>query len=291
MGFLDVHDASPHELEQQLRLCFRFGLATTADPQLWWDSFRYAVSLGHAHGLAGFIPDGAIALPVASGRVVSSRDVLRLGVSLPCLLGLVKKHQGGSRYTLTMPPSVLSAGWGARVRWELAMVQAFGITFPRVDARNGLGTELLHAVSEAASRATRQPSRRWARCSVYNRRMGALLANLREALSHSRHAEDLVLERRATFLPFPSSCSPQYLQSLLEYADVTLSDPTFHDTRDLLEGSLGMLRLRTLSAGARGGSSRQEESGAEDDSTEPQAGSSHLGPAGEVEGEADDRAR
>ena len=34
-------DATQAELNQQLRLCFRFGLAATADPQLWWDSFRY----------------------------------------------------------------------------------------------------------------------------------------------------------------------------------------------------------------------------------------------------------
>ena len=31
---------------------------------------RYAVSLGHAHGLAGMMPGVAIALPLVDGRVV-----------------------------------------------------------------------------------------------------------------------------------------------------------------------------------------------------------------------------
>ena len=74
LGFLRVGEATPLVLEQQLQICFRFGLATTADPQLWWDSFRYTVSLGHAHGLADFMAGQAVALPVTDGRVVSSRD-------------------------------------------------------------------------------------------------------------------------------------------------------------------------------------------------------------------------
>ena len=48
-----------------------------AEPQLWWDAFRYAVSLGHPHGLVGFMPGAAIALPLADPRhgVVSCCDV------------------------------------------------------------------------------------------------------------------------------------------------------------------------------------------------------------------------
>ena len=40
LHFLRVHEATPVVLEEQVRLCFRFGIAATADPQLWWDSFR-----------------------------------------------------------------------------------------------------------------------------------------------------------------------------------------------------------------------------------------------------------
>ena len=68
-------------------------------------------------------PSGVgVALPVADARVVSSRDVLRLGVSLPTLLGHRRRHGGAAKHTLALPPSA-STSWGARVRWELAIVQ------------------------------------------------------------------------------------------------------------------------------------------------------------------------
>jgi len=102
LAFLGIRDATSVELQHQLRVCFRFGLCVTADPQTWWDAFRYviaslirwdafryAVSLGHPNGLSELLPAGAaVALPVADGRVVSSRDVTRLHVALPCLLGV-----------------------------------------------------------------------------------------------------------------------------------------------------------------------------------------------------------
>ena len=69
------------------------------------------------------MPGVAIALPVADGRVVSSRNVLRQAVSLPCVLGLRRRHSLGTKHTLVLPPSA-AATWGGRVRWEVAVVQA-----------------------------------------------------------------------------------------------------------------------------------------------------------------------
>ena len=80
-------------------------------PQIWWDSYRYTVSLGYAHGLADFMPRTAIALPVADMQIVSSSDAFRLSVSLPCLLGMSRKSMGGGKLMLTIPPS-------ARVSWR-----------------------------------------------------------------------------------------------------------------------------------------------------------------------------
>ena len=122
----------------------------------------------------------AIALPVTDARVVSSRDVLRLGASLPCVLGLRRKHSLGTKHTLALPPSA-NATWGGRVRWELAMVQAFGVTYPPADAERGvaaIGPELLQAVADARSEGDVGGLAALAELlGVYERRLGALLPN------------------------------------------------------------------------------------------------------------------
>ena len=82
---------------------------------------------------------------------MSIRDVQRQAVALPCVLGLRHKHTKGIKHTLALPPSAATS-WGGRVRWEVAVVQAFGATFPQLDAERAaasIGTELLEAVAEA----------------------------------------------------------------------------------------------------------------------------------------------
>lgn len=248
MQFLRIGDATEMELEQQLRNCFRFGLATTADPQLWWDSFKYAVSKGHVHGLVDFMPGAAIALPLADGAVVSSRDVQRLSVGLPCLLGMQRKPSCGSKYLLAIPSSVSS--WSSRVRWELAMVQAFGLTFPRSEVERipmgAFATDLLFAVTEARETSSSGTLEALVELiDIYKSRMGSLLPLLQSVLQKSLRPEECLLEKRAEFQPFASSCSPKYVDELLDFCNVTLSDDAFHNIHDLLETSLGMLRLRT----------------------------------------------
>ena len=49
-------EATRAVLELQLKTCFRFGLAATTDPGLWWDAFRYTQALGYPLGLADFMP-------------------------------------------------------------------------------------------------------------------------------------------------------------------------------------------------------------------------------------------
>ena len=199
LGFLRVSEATPLVLEQQLQICFRFGLATTADPQLWWDSFKYTQTLGHAHGLADFMAGQAVALPVTDGRVVSSRDTRRLGTSLPCLLGLRRKHSLGTKHTIALPPSA-NATWSARVRWELAMVQAFGITFPPADAERAavsIGPELLQAIADARKDGEAGALKALAELlSIYQRRLGALLPKLKDAMQESSVPEACLLEAR-----------------------------------------------------------------------------------------------
>jgi hypothetical protein len=245
------------ELQHQLRVCFRFGLCATADPQTWWDAFRYviasllisliaslisliaslirwdafryAVSLGHPNGLSELLPAGAaVALPVADGRVVSSRDVTRLHVALPCMLGVRRKHSGGTKHTLVLPPSVASS-WAARVHWELAMVLAFGVTFPRADAERStvgatleaLAAELLTHVGEA--RAARDGATLEALATLlrlYEGRMGQLVPLLRSTLQDSAlpyvalldapDVEGRRLERPRRRRALSRVCSPRY---------------------------------------------------------------------------------
>jgi hypothetical protein len=256
MSFLRVGDAGHVVLEQQLKNCFRFGLATTADPQLWWDSFRYAVSLGHAHGLVGLMKQDAIALPLADCRIVSSRDLHKLTVSLPCLLGLCRKPTGGSQNMLAIPPSVST--FGARLQWELAMVNAFGVTYPKTDVdlfqMGPFVTDLMYAVMEARRNADSGAlSDLRDLIGVYESRMGTLLLMLRMASEASARPEEFLLEKRVAcrgvLSPFSAACSPKYVDELLEFAGVTLGNSSFHDTRGLLEESLSVLRLRAVSAG------------------------------------------
>jgi hypothetical protein len=249
MHFLRVGDATHAELEQQLKTCFRFGLATTVDPQLWWDSFCYAVSLGHAHGLVDFMPPGAaIALPLTDARtLISSRDLRRLAVSVPCLLGLCRKPATASiKYALAIPPSA-STTFGGRIRWELAVVQSFGVTYPKADIERipagAFAADLLYAVSEARDQRDLGALEALVELlEIYKTRMGALLPMLQAAFEASRCPEEFLLEERTQFQPYSSSCSPKYIDELLEFANVTLTSPSFHDTRDLLEESLGVLR-------------------------------------------------
>jgi hypothetical protein len=251
MQFLRVGDATEVEMEQQLRNCFRFGIATTADSQLWWDSFRYAVSRGHAHGLIDFMPGAAIALPLANSRggVVSSRDIQRLSVGLPCLLGLCRKPTSSSKYLLAVPPSVST--WSTRIHWELAVVKAFGVTYPKTDVERipagAFVTDLLYAVAEAREAGhTRTLEALRELLDIYKNRMGSLLPLLRSAAQTSSRPEECLLEKRAEFQPFASSCSPKFVEELLSFCNVVLSDESFHNIRDLLDRRLGMLRLRLV---------------------------------------------
>ena len=250
MHLLRLGEAAQADLVQQLHTCFRFGLAATVDPQLWWDSFRYTVSLGHPHGLVEFMPGVAIALPVMDGRVVSSRDVLRLTITLPCLLGVRRKHSASAKCTLALPPSV-AASWGARLRWELMMVEAFGVSFPKADAERipmaAFGCELLQAVAEARSAGHGTTLEALVDLlEVYERRMGAVLPLLRMAMQTSSFPEECLLEKRTQLHSLSRSCSPRYVDELLEFTAITLADACFHDAQQLLDEQLGLLRLRPV---------------------------------------------
>jgi hypothetical protein len=253
MRLLRVGDATEVELEQQLRNCFRFGIATTADPQLWWDSFRYAVLRGYAHGLVDFMPGAAIALPLADSRdVVSSRDVQRLSIGLPCLLGLRPRPTTSNKYLLAIPPS--ASTWSARVRWELAIVQAFGLTYPKSDVEriqmSAFSSDLMYAVAECRETCNRRTLEALAELlDLYKSRMGSLLPLLRSAAQTSLRPEECLLEKRAELQQFDSSCSPKFVHDALSFCNIALSDDSFHNVRDLLESSLGMLRLRPVGAG------------------------------------------
>ena len=230
LAFLGIRNATSVELDHQLRVCFRFGLCATTDPQTWWDAFRYAISCGHPNGLSELLPAGAaVALPVADGRVVSSRDVTKLHVALPCMLGVRRKHSGGTKHTLVLPPSVASS-WAGRVQWELAMVRAFGVTFPRADAERStvgatleaLASELLAHVSEA--RAARDGATLEALATLlrlYEERMGQLVPLLRSTLQGSAlpyvslldapDVEGRRLGRPRRRRSFSRACSPRYV--------------------------------------------------------------------------------
>jgi hypothetical protein len=262
---LRIGNATTFELEQQLRNCFRFGLVTTADAQLWWDSFRYTVSKGFSRGLIDFMPDTAIALPLVDGdRIVSSRDVHRLSVSLPCILGLIRKPSNGNKRMLAVPPSVST--WAGRVRWELAIVQAFGITYPMSDVTHipegAFATDLLYAVAQA--RVARQTDVLEALCDllvdVYKSSMGSFLAKLRLVMESSRRPEECLLQMRAQFHPFPSSCSPKFVQELLEFANFAVVDTSNHAVRGLIESSLGLLQLVPASTGESAGEGVSDDS-------------------------------
>ena len=247
--FLCVKEATERELEQQLRNCFRFGMATTADAQLWWDSFRYAVSRGHQHGLVDFMPGTAISLPLAGAcnHVVSSRDAQRLSVGLPCLLGLYRKPKTGGKYLLAVPPSALS--WSARVHWELSIVRAFGITYPKSDidriVAGSYVTDLFFSVAEArAAGKTGALEALSELMDVYKTRLSSLSPRLCAVAQASRRPAECLLENRTESDSF--TCSPDFVDQILSFCDITLEDSSFHNVRDLLERSLGVLQLRSL---------------------------------------------
>ena len=224
MRLLRIGEATEEELETQLRNCFRFGIATTADPQLWWDSFRYAVRRGHRHGLVDFMPGTAIALPLTDrqGGVVSSRDVQRLSVGMPCLLGIRRKPATNNKYLLAIPPS--ASTWSARVRWELAVVQAFGVTYPKSDVERiqmkAFSSDLLYAVAECREAGDRRTLEALTELlDLYQSRLGSLLPLLRSAAQVSLRSEECLLEKRTSpeFRPFASSCSPKWVEEALNF--------------------------------------------------------------------------
>jgi hypothetical protein len=291
--FIGVAEASETDLQQQLKIHFRFGLATTVNPQLWWDSYRYTISLGYEHGLVEFLGGRAVALPVvASGfghaiscsddgdgggggsgggdggdgdgrdgfemdapskpcKVVSSRDVHKLSVAMPCLFGL-KRDPTKSKYSLAIPPSVSS--WGARVRWELAMVEVLGVEFPaaateRIPGR-GFAAELLLAVADAREQGDTSTLHALASLLIiYERKIGAFFQKLQNAISDPGfHSHECLLESQNDSFSTTSSCSPKFIDELMRWAKIKIGHPSFHATRSFLESGLGMLRLTALDA-------------------------------------------
>ena len=73
---LQVGNATQAILESQLQICFRFGVAATTDPQLWWDAHQYAMSRGCVHGLVDFMAGAPIALPLTDGRAASCHNAM-----------------------------------------------------------------------------------------------------------------------------------------------------------------------------------------------------------------------
>ena len=65
-----------------------------------------------------------------------------------------------------------------------------------------------------------------------------------------------------TLRPFSNCCSPQYVDQLLAHSGVTLADRSFHRTRDVLEGGLGLLRLRPPGSNAEDEEEDEEEKNA-----------------------------
>ena len=157
------------------------------------------------------------------------------------------------------------------------MVCAFGVTYPKADAERlpmgAIGSDLLYAVAEARGRGDTPTLEALAELlEAYERRMGGLLPALRTAMQSSQQV-DLLLEARAQAAG--RCCSPKYVDdALLEFAGVTLAEPSFHATRSLLEERLGMLRLRAVSAAegekaaARALQEQQPAEGAGAESTE-----------------------
>ena len=144
---------------------------------------------------------------MTDGRVVSSRDTRRLGTSLPCVLGLRRKHSLGTKHTIALPPSA-NATWSARIRWELAMVQAFGITFTPADAERAavsIGPELLQAIADARKDGEAGALKALAELlSIYQRRLGALLPKLKEAMQESSVPEACLFEAREPSTQLPT---------------------------------------------------------------------------------------
>ena len=87
-----------------------------------------------------------------------------------------------------MPPSVTT--WGARVRWELAIVQAFGVTYPKADVEHiqagAFVTDLVFAVAQARDQGDSSTLDALLELlETYKSRLGALLPMLRRAAEKS----------------------------------------------------------------------------------------------------------
>ena len=130
------------------------------------------------------------------------------------------------------------------MRWEVSVVQAFGATFPQLDAERAaasVGPELLEAVAEARRDGDAGGLEALAvLLRIYEVRLGGLLPKLRAALQSSLVAEECLLERRgggnnsldaddtdssphACAASLASCCSPRYVGAWL--AGVGLSYP------------------------------------------------------------------
>ncbi|KAL7550003.1 hypothetical protein ACHAWF_013259 [Thalassiosira exigua] len=249
LQFMRLHDATLVELEGQIRYLFRFGLHITVDPDDFWCSFRYALSLGYANGLVDLVgSDVPIALPLQGSSVLSSKDTRRLSqASLPCILGLHRRPISASKYVLAIPRSA-SVSWGAMIAWELSMVKTFGVSYPRADVSDHklLSSELLHAISDARGAKDAQPLQDLVELfDVYEQRMGNLVVGLRSDLESSHVPEECLLEKRPAFRPFSQSCSPSYIDAILEFTELSLLDVSFHAIRDFLGEALGVLCLKS----------------------------------------------
>ena len=250
MKFLRIGEAAEAELDGSLRTCFRFGMGSAAaDPQLWWNAFRYALARGFPHGLVDLMPPGgAIGLPVTNG-VVSSRDAQRLAVGLPCLLGLCRKPRS-SKQLLVIPPSVSS--WSARLQWELALVKNFGVTYPKYDVERlpaaAFVTDLFYSVAEAREAGNAKALEALGELlDIYETRMSGQLQFLRAAAQASPRLEECLFEKRPdSQRPFSSACSNYFVDEVLQHCNVELADDSYFAVRDVLESSLGMLRLRPV---------------------------------------------
>ena len=96
------------------------------------------------------------------------------------------------------------------MRWELAIVQAFGATFPQPDAERAaslLGSELLEALAEARRDGDAAGLEAVAALlRIYEVRLGALLPKLRAALQASPLVEERLLERSPDHPAGQTSC-------------------------------------------------------------------------------------
>merc|ERR550514_1658680 len=98
-----------------------------------------------------------------------------------------------------------------------------------VTPANAFSVELLGAVAAARDDGDTSALEALAELlNIYTLQMNALLTVLRKACKRSDWPEQFLLEERANFLSFPLSCSPKYIDELLQYTNITLAHPEFH---------------------------------------------------------------